>query len=82
MLVLMYMANWKAAGTAEKPVTMRGDRIDRMFDYLPYDRTPGQWQGIRLREASADNELKYTDLHSAYHGIVVDSCDLATRNCW
>ena len=39
----------KAAGTAEKPVTMRGDRIDRMFDYLPYDRTPGQWQGIRLR---------------------------------
>lgn len=58
---------------------MRGDRIDRMFDYLPYDRTPGQWQGIRLREASADNELKYTDLHSAYHGIVVDSCDLATQ---
>lgn len=58
---------------------MRGDRIDRMFDYLPYDRTPGQWQGIRLREASADNELKYTDLHSAYHGIVVDSCDLAIQ---
>ena len=60
-------------------VVMRGDRTDRMFDYLPYDRTPGQWQGIRLREASADNELKYTDLHSAYHGIVVDSCDLAIQ---
>lgn len=26
-------------GTAENNVVLRGDRIDRMFDYLPYDRT-------------------------------------------
>lgn len=65
-----------AEGTAEKPVTLRGDRIDHMFDYLPYDRTPGQWQGIKLMEYSQDNVLKYTDLHSAYDGIVVDSSDV------
>lgn len=65
-----------AEGTAEKPVTLRGDRIDHMFDYLPYDRTPGQWQGIRFMAFSKDNELKYTDLHSAYDGIVVDSTDV------
>ena len=64
------------AGTAEKPVTLRGDRIDHMFDYLPYDRTPGQWQGIRLASFSKDNVLKYTDLHSAYNGVVVDSTDV------
>ena len=31
-------------GEQGKEVVMRGDRIDNMFDYLPYDRTPGQWQ--------------------------------------
>ena len=65
-----------AEGTAGNPVTLRGDRIDHMFDYLPYDRTPGQWQGIRFMSFSKGNELKYTDLHSAYDGIVVDSTDV------
>lgn len=69
----------KAIGTAEKPVTLRGDRIDHMFDYLPYDRTPGQWQGIRLKDSSHDNELAYTDLHSAYNGVVVDSSDVSVQ---
>ena len=68
-----------AEGTADKPVTLRGDRIDHMFDYLPYDRTPGQWQGIKLMEYSQDNVLKYTDLHSAYNGIVVDSSDVGIQ---
>ena len=60
-------------GTAEKNVVLRGDRIDRMFDYLPYDRLPGQWQGIFFDEKSYDNEINYTDIHSAYNGIVCDS---------
>ena len=38
-----------AQGTAEKNVVLRGDRIDHMFDYLPYDRVSGQWQGIYHR---------------------------------
>lgn len=66
-------------GTAEKPVTLRGDRIDHMFDYLPYDRTPGQWQGIRFYGFSENNEMKYTDLHSAYDGIMVDSSDVCVQ---
>lgn len=66
----------KTIGTDEKNVVLRGDRIDRMFDYLPYDRVPGQWQGIRFHESSYDNSLDYTDLHSAYNGIVCDSSAL------
>ena len=66
-----------AEGTAEKPVTLRGDRIDHMFDYLPYDRTPGQWQGIRFHTASYENQINYTDLHSAFNGIVCDSSDVS-----
>ena len=60
-------------GTAEKNVVLRGDRIDHMFDYLPYDRVPGQWQGVHFTKTSFNNELNYTDIHSAYDGIVCDS---------
>lgn len=60
-------------GTAEKPVTLRGDRLDNMFDYLPYDLVSGQWRGIHFNPSSMGNELTFTDLHSAYDGIVCDS---------
>lgn len=63
-------------GTADRNVTLRGDRIDRMFDYLPYDNVSGQWQGIYLHESSYGNTLLYTDLHSPYSGIVADSSDV------
>ena len=55
----------RTTGTPEANVTLRGDRIDRMFDYLPYDRVSGQWQGIRFHGSSFNNEMNYTDLHSA-----------------
>ena len=63
-------------GTATDNVVLRGDRIDRMFDYLPYDNVSGQWQGIHLHESSYGNQLLYTDLHSAFDGIVADSADI------
>lgn len=62
-----------ANGTADDNIVLRGDRLDHMFDYLPYDRVSGQWQGVHFYESSYDNELNYTDLHSAYNGIVCDS---------
>ena len=37
----------------EKAV-LRGDRLDHMFDYLPYDRVSGQWRGIRFGRSSID----------------------------
>lgn len=67
----------RCKGTADNNVVLRGDRIDRMFDYLPYDRTPGQWQGVRLHASSYGNEIYHTDIHSSYNGIVADSSDLS-----
>lgn len=69
----------RTLGQPGREVTLRGDRIDHMFDYLPYDRTPGQWRGIRFGANSYDNEMEYTDLHSAYDGIVCDSATDSTR---
>lgn len=66
----------RVAGEQGNEVVMRGDRIDHLFDYLPYDRTPGQWQGIRLMPSSYGNTIDFADIHSAYHGIRVDSGNL------
>lgn len=62
-----------AEGTKDKPVVFRGDRTDRMFDYLPYDNTPSRWGGIHLFESSMDNRFVYADIHSASYGIKCDS---------
>ena len=66
-------------GMPGQEVVLRGDRLDRMFDYLPYDLTPGLWQGIRFHEESYDNLLEFTDLHSAYTGITCDSADVSRQ---
>lgn len=62
-----------AKGQADSNIILRGSRTDRMFDYLPYDRVSGQWQGIHFYESSFNNQLDFVDLHSAYNGIVCDS---------
>ena len=48
---------------------MRGDRLDRMFDYLPYDRLDSQWGGVWFAKESTGNVLDYTDIHSGSYGI-------------
>ena len=39
---LQVFGSLKIEGEKDREVVMRGDRLDHMFDYLPYDRTPGQ----------------------------------------
>ena len=59
-------------------VVMRGDRLDRMFDYLPYDRVSGQWQGIVFESPSVDNVLTDTEIRNAMTALRVDSAALDT----
>jgi len=66
-----------AEGTAEKNIVLRGDRTDRMFDYLPYDMVSGQWQGVHLNSSSLNNVITYTDIHSTFDGVVCDSSDVS-----
>lgn len=51
---------------------MRGDRLDRMFPYLPYDRVSGQWRGVRFTPSSTDNWLLDTEIRNAYTGISLE----------
>lgn len=58
--------------------TLRGDRLDRMFSYLPYDRVSGQWGGVRFLESSVDNILTGTEIRNATAAIVCDSASIDT----
>ena len=49
-------------------VTMRGDRLDDMFVYLPYDHISGQWKGIEVQE-NGRLTMTDSDVHSACNAI-------------
>lgn len=69
---LIVHGSLKIEGTQEKPVTLRGDRLDRMFDYLPYDRLENQWGGIYLFPTCKECDINYADIHSGNYGLVCD----------
>lgn len=52
---------------------MRGDRLDRMFPYLPYDRVCGQWKGIHFLKSSTENTMLRTEIRNPQDGIICDS---------
>ena len=62
-------------GSLEKPVILRGDRMDHMFDYLLYDNTPSRWEGVIIHKGSYGNELYQCDLHSSLFGIIVEDTE-------
>lgn len=62
-----------AEGTLEKPIIFRGDRLDRLFDDLPYDNTPNRWGGIHFYGESYDNVMTQCDVHSGQYGVRLDS---------
>ncbi|MBO7591186.1 MAG: right-handed parallel beta-helix repeat-containing protein [Prevotella sp.] len=51
----------------------RGDRLDHMFDYLPYDRVSGQWQGITIKPHADGCQLTDCEIRNACDGLVADT---------
>lgn len=62
-------------GAPGNEVVLRGDRLDNMFDYLPYDGVSGQWGGIRIYGESYGNIIRHTDIHGANTAICCDSAE-------
>ena len=62
-----------AKGTKEKPIVIRGDRMDMLFDSVPYRVASGQWNGLYLVHlndwAQPKYELNYIDVLSGSIGI-------------
>ena len=51
---------------------LRGDRLDRMFDYLPYDRVSGQWEGVSFGRTSTGNIMTDTEIRNANCGVLLE----------
>ena len=59
-----------AAGTLTHPIVFRGDRLDRLFDSVPYAFAGGSWNGIYLQGTPSQHYvLNYVDILSGNIGL-------------
>ena len=59
-----------AQGTVDRPILIRGDRLDRLFDSVPYLYAGGSWNGIYLvSEKPQTYTLSYVDILSGHVGL-------------
>lgn len=58
----------------------RGDRLDHMFDYLPYDRVSGQWHSIVVNPKADGCYMANCEIRNAYNGIYADSTSVSLVN--
>ncbi len=71
---LYVLGGLTALGTKEQPVLIRGDRLDNLFDSVPYLYAGGSWGGIYLQsEAPRNYRLSYTDILSGTVGLACTS---------
>lgn len=59
-----------AQGTLASPIVIRGDRLDNLFDSVPYLYAGGSWNGIYLiSDQKQTYELSYVDILSGNVGL-------------
>jgi len=59
-----------AKGTKEAPIVIRGDRLDKLFDSVPYAYAGGSWNGLYLQtEQVRTYEFEYVDILSGNIGL-------------
>ena len=60
----------QAKGTLPQPITIRGDRLDRLFEHVPYLYAGGSWNGIYLQaDKKQSYEWSYVDILSGNVGL-------------
>ncbi len=65
-----------ANGTIEQPILIRGDRLDNLFDSVPYHYAGGSWNGIYLQaEKTQTYSFRYVDILSGNIGLYCFSQD-------
>ena len=59
-----------APGTLEKPIVIRGDRLDRLFDSVPYLYAAGGWNGVFLvSDKPQTYHLEHVEILSGNTGL-------------
>ena len=77
--LLRVYGRMKAVGTADKPITLRGDRMDNVVGDISFDIMPGQWGGVVFGYGSYDNEWAYVTMKSSEIGMHCSSTDPEQR---
>lgn len=74
---LMVHGNLKVEGTLEKPVLMRGSRLDNIgySDPVPYHYVAGQWGGVYLMSTTGEHQINYLQLSSGSVGFYFVNTD-------
>ena len=59
-----------AKGTKDAPIVIRGDRLDRLFDSVPYAYAGGSWNGFYIQTETPQNYVfEYVDILSGNIGL-------------
>lgn len=66
----------RAAGTSDNMIVMRGDRLDKLLQDVPYDLLAGRWGGILIDSCSFDNQFVSCDIHGGSWGIMTDTASI------
>ncbi len=68
---LYALKNVTANGSLTEPIIISGDRLDRLFDSVPYRYASGGWSGIYLQseDAGIAYNLSYVDILSGNVGL-------------
>ncbi len=69
-----------ANGTVERPVTFRGDRLDRIVGSTSFDIMSGQWGGVIFTPPTMGNVLKHVIMKGSSIGMHC-SANGDTTNC-
>lgn len=69
-----------AKGTQDKPITLRGDRLDHVVGEIGYDIMSGQWDGVYFNYGSLGNELAFVNMRGNTYGMQVFSSDMSQRS--
>lgn len=64
-----------AKDTRTAPIIIRGDRLDKLLDNLPYDLIPDQWGGIYFASTSYGNILDHVVVRNGSSGITMTQAD-------
>lgn len=72
---LVVYGNLIAEGTREKPILLRGDRTDKIFEDIPYNLVSNQWGGVLLLSKEGNHSFNFVRMNSGYVGIFFSNSD-------
>lgn len=77
---MIVYGNLRAEGTAENPITMRGDRLDKIkfATPFPYNNVAGQWGGLYLLWKGGKHVMQHVNMNSGYVGVYFSNEDRNT----